>query len=306
MSETLARVEFEDAELAEVIAYLNLKSVEVDPQGRGVNFVIDPAVNATQKLTLNLNQVTVGSAMACLVDHLGLDYRIETHACFIVPGGMGELAKREPSPPAVTGRYATAVAAREIVFDRVEFAEAPVGDVLRYIANRSAEERPESGGINLVLSNLIDPNMAVTLSLRNVAVSQVLNYLAQATAIEVRVEPYAIFIDPPGTRQLKLAKLDIARRAEMEKWAASREPRPRGKGYSLGSLPNDPRSPVHPDYVSSIHSDVSKRTNSLNNVYKWVGGVWTFVRFGSSGTSSSLSGDDEDKSLRTSSLQPAR
>lgn len=301
VSAKLPQIEFEETPLSDVVEFLRLKSIELDPNRQGVNILFDPEVDQAKPVSLHLGDVTVGTALVCLIDHARLDYRVDNHAFLILPGGKGELAKKVPPEAGATGKFTPAVRARSFEMDRVEFVEAPLKDVATYLSRRYKEENPTAPAFNIVLSSAIDDTIPVSMKLSNVPASRVLYYVSRTTGVEIRLEPYAVFIDPPGTKSLHLARIE----AERQKNMASAPKRKRGKGYTLGTPPNDPRSPAHPDYVHSSHPERSLRSNALNNVYKWVSGKWTFVRHGSGDTRPSAL-DTNKSGLTTSRLQPAR
>lgn len=299
ISNVLDRVEFDEAPLTEVVEYL---------QGHGVNFLIDPGVPGDLPVTLHLSQITVGSTFLCLVDHLGVDYRRDSHAWMIVPIGTGELAKREPNDPALVQRFLPVIEARSYVLDRVEVADLAIDDLVQYLNQRQKKERPDAPCLNLVISSLIDQEIPLTLSFTDTSVAELLAVIAEQSGIEVRPESYAIFLDPPGTRLLAEDRANKEAEARYRRAHASRfkgKPAlstltPSGNTY----VNKDPRSPAHPDYVHSSASDVRTRSNALNNVYKWVGGKWTFVTYG--GKDPNRPGLDENGSrLVTPSLNGA-
>ncbi len=281
-SAKVARIEFAETPLSEALKFFSAKSIELHPQGRVINFIVDPAVDQQQQISLRLNDVSIGTAMIYMIDHASLDYRIDSRACLILPEGKGELAKRSPLESAITAKFSPAIKARQVILKKIELDEATLGSIIAYIAERSAEELGEKSGINLVLNRRIDQDIPVSIHLGNVPISRVLAVIAEITAIEIRIETHAVFLDPPGTKSWRLAGIKEAQ-LKLKQSTAQRARIARGKRSPLGTIPNDPRSPAHPDYVSSLHPDVSKRTNSLNNQYKWVNGKWTYVRTGSGG-----------------------
>lgn len=299
----LDRVEFEGASLSEAVEYLREQAV--DPRMK--NIIVDPRIDLDREVTLYLNRISVGNALICLVDHLELDYRIESHAVLVVPQWEGLLGRRKPHAGEDVARFSDAKKAAGCVFDQVEFSDVPIKDVVKYISDRSAEVSPESGGINLVFNHYIDPDMPVSLKLEQVPVSLLLFQISKITQLEVRAEPYAICLDPPGTKALVKARRETKRRERLAKMPkrSGNGGGMRGKGYTIGSVPNDPRSPVHPDYVGSGAEDVRTRTNALNNVYKWVNGKWTFVRYGS-GDPRHPSLDENGRFLITPTLDAAK
>lgn len=286
LSPKLDVVEFSEAPLVEVVDFLRARSQELDPTGRAANIVIDPTVDAEREVTLALGDVSIGLALLCLVEQCGLDYRREPHAFMILPEGTGTIAREElqQQEPAISPQVELA---RSLTFERIEFAEAPVSDVLAFLSAKSRENG--GAGLNLVVDHRVDPTLPVSLNVSNVTAAFVLGRVAAATGVEVRAVPWAILVEPPGEefrRQQKLAELARQNRVPY---------RPPSKRNYLSKTGNtyenqDPRSPTHPDYVHSSHGDVSKRSNALNNVYQWVGGKWTFVRYG---------GNDREGGLET-------
>ncbi len=279
----LSQIHFEETPLSVVIEFFRAKSAEGKWTKRGIDFIIDTEIDQEQLISLRLNDIPIGIAIIYMIDSADLDYKINDHVCQILPRGEGELAKRLPSDPRITGKFAPAIKARKPLPGRVEFSEAPIQLIADYISERQ--------GFNLILNQRIDPDIPVSIQRDNVSSAHFLRSIADLASLEIRVEPYAIFLDPPGTKALHLARIKTARLQKLK--SAPRKSQRKG-GYGIGVYPNDPRSPVHPDYVKSTDPDVSKRTNALNNVYKWVNGKWTFVRAGSSA---------KNRGLRTSTLE---
>ncbi len=297
LSIRLDQVEFSDTPLSDAVAYLQQRSVELDPARRGLNLVLDPEVNQSATTSLSLSDVTIGVCLICLVEQVGVDYRKEAHAFMIVPAGKGALAEKELEPRVNYANSEQAARARSLQLTQIEFQEAPLRDVLRFISAKSREVGSLETGLNLVVDHRVDQDLPVTLRLNQVPASSALSYVARVTGIEIRIEPWAIMIEPPGTKFYREARIRQIREEARKKLSLSSS-RKRGAAPQLGTPPNDPRSPAHPDYVHSADPDVSKRTNALNNVYKWKGGKWSFVRYGS--------GDVDEGGLETGSLGARR
>ncbi len=279
LSANLGQVEIAETTFAEALDYFRTRSLELDPNGVGANIIVAAGVDKEREVSLHLSEATIGSALVCLVDHAEFDYTLEPHAFVIRPAGSGKLAEKRMKSKKSTGAPSIhATRARQLILEQIEFEEAPLGDVLQFIA---AKSRERGAGINIVLNHRVDPEIPLTLKLKNIPAASVLAYIAEMTGMELRDEPWAIFIDPPGTQALHEAQRKTCHLDLVEKNAPSRYATPRGKDYVMGRIPDDPRSPAHPDYVGSGHSKIPLRTNALNNVYKWVGGKWTFVRYGS-------------------------
>ncbi|MEM1441337.1 MAG: hypothetical protein AAGF67_03280 [Verrucomicrobiota bacterium] len=292
LSPVLPQVEFEETPILSAVEFLKGRSREHDPKKVGVNIVIDPSVDPATTVNLRLSEVSIGVILICLAEQADLDYRVDRFAFRILPFGEGELAEKELQQTDHASSSPQAKLARELTFAQIGFADAPVVDVLEFLSQSSREKGGQ--GLNLVMDHRIDQNLPVTFDLKDAAASTVLWAISKQTALEIRIEPYAILIEPPGSEFYREQRIERARE-EARKGVKSR---PRGRGYTLGTPPDDPRSPAHPDYVGSAHPDKSKRTNALNNVYKWVGGKWTFVRYGD--------GQAKESGLTTGSLGETR
>ena len=300
---TISTLEFASTPLSEAIQYFRVKSIELNPTGKGINFLIDPRVDQKQLVTLRLRNVPIGSALIYMIDHADLDYKIDSHACVILPKGMGELAKRPPADTAVTAKYSPSIKARKVILDKVEFSEATIDSVLKFLADLSAEKLGDGSGINLVLSQRVDPQIPVSIIMTNVPLSQLLARIASFTSLEIRIEKHAVFLDPPCTKAALIARLNQDQKRG--RGNSARRSNSKGKNpYTLGTIPDDPRSPAHPNYVSS-GAPIPKRTNSLNNIYKWVNGKWTFVRYGTNDPNKKEVDPKTGERVGTSSLKPA-
>lgn len=293
LSLRLPQVEFVDTPLSDAVKYLQLRSTELDPAKRGLNIIVAPEVDLSLTTSLALSDVTMGACLVCLAEQVGIDYRRDAHAFMLVPAGAGTLAKKELQGRVSATGSQQAKRARSLQMSQIEFDEAPLRDVLAFVSAKSREGADSSTNLNLVVDHKVDQEIPVTLRLNQVPASAVLTYIARTTGVEIRIEPWAIMIEAPGTKFYREARISQIKE-EARKALAKNSVRKRGAAPTLGTPPDDPRSPAHPDYVHSSHSDVSKRTNALNNIYKWKGGKWSFVRYGS--------GDEDEGGLKTGPL----
>ncbi len=142
----ISQIKFSETPLSEVIEFFRAKSIELHQPGQRINFVVDPKIDQEQTISLRLLDVPFGVAITYMIDYAYLDYRVDTHACFILPRGQGELTKRIPMAPAKTANFNPAKKARQVILKRIEFTEAPIQSVIQYIAERSAEELPGNSG----------------------------------------------------------------------------------------------------------------------------------------------------------------
>lgn len=88
-----------------------------------------------------------------------------------------------------------------IVLPEVNFVEAPLGDVLDYFSARAIELSKGKIAVNFIYTgpNELRAETTISLSLRNVPMTEAVKYVAQLSRSRVRYEPHAIVIDPGVT-----------------------------------------------------------------------------------------------------------
>lgn len=81
----LERIDFSGAALEEVIEYLRLRSRDLDPSGKGVDFVLSlPADQPVPPVTLNLVNVPIEEVLRYVTEISGVNFRVEEFAVRIV------------------------------------------------------------------------------------------------------------------------------------------------------------------------------------------------------------------------------
>ncbi|MEO0448314.1 MAG: hypothetical protein AAF191_19805, partial [Verrucomicrobiota bacterium] len=85
----IPEVNFAETPLREALAYLVVRSKQLDPSGQGVNMILqstDPSLAETP-VTMSLRGVPLRSVLDYLTQVAGVDYRVENYAVSIVPAG---------------------------------------------------------------------------------------------------------------------------------------------------------------------------------------------------------------------------
>ena len=86
-------VEFVNAGLDEVVGYLRIASRNVDPEGRGVDFIVNLEPEArNRQISLTLNQVPLEDLVRYVTEMAGITYRLEANAVV-----LGSLTERSTS-----------------------------------------------------------------------------------------------------------------------------------------------------------------------------------------------------------------
>ncbi|MFM7607149.1 MAG: hypothetical protein ACKO8Z_18375, partial [Prosthecobacter sp.] len=80
----LPKVEFEQATLIEILELLRLRSRDLDPMGKGVDFVLNvPEESRGRQISLTLNDVPLEEVLRYICESAGVTYRVEEHAVMI-------------------------------------------------------------------------------------------------------------------------------------------------------------------------------------------------------------------------------
>jgi general secretion pathway protein D len=79
------KVDFSGATLEEVIEYIRVRSRDLDPKGRGVDFVMNvPAESSGKLVSLYLEQVPLEDVLRYVTEKAGASYRVEDRAVTII------------------------------------------------------------------------------------------------------------------------------------------------------------------------------------------------------------------------------
>lgn len=85
-----------------------------------------------------------------------------------------------------------------IIIPEIAFAEAPIGDALDYLASRAQELTKGETVVNFIYKGTAEQRggTSITLSLRNVPLSEAIKYVGELSRSKVNYEPHAVVIDP--------------------------------------------------------------------------------------------------------------
>ena len=206
----LPSIEFRDTPLKDALAFIQMKSVELDKttkdrSKKGVNVILDDeGGNADVRITLKLTDVPLSEAFRYISELSQAKYAVEAHAIRISFAKGDESSSKEVAEYSVEAKREIAVVQKkmdEIVFPSVEFRETPLPDALRFIQQRSVEldtstDDPGMKGINVVLDGGDDSR--VTLKVSNASLETVLKYTATQAGGEIEVGPNAVVVRISG------------------------------------------------------------------------------------------------------------
>jgi general secretion pathway protein D len=114
-------LDFTNATIEEATSFLSVESQRLDPDHKGINFIIQPeASNTAKPVTLALNNVPLGEALRYVCQLANVKYKVQDYAISIVPytESTEDLVSRtfivQPSfvaPPGATGEVGSATSA---------------------------------------------------------------------------------------------------------------------------------------------------------------------------------------------------
>lgn len=194
-------VDFQGVTLNEVIEYLRVRVKDLDPSGKGIDFVVNlPDADASRLITLKLSNVPVEEVLRYATEAAGVTYRIEDYAVRIVSLSENTatiISKTYRVPPdfisnAPVGDQAPAAAPAD------PFATTPAGQAGKLqIRRMGAKEFLESRGVtfpegtgatyNPVTNVLMVRTTAQNLETVDLLVEQATQSGAKQVVIETRV-----------------------------------------------------------------------------------------------------------------------
>ena len=85
-----------------------------------------------------------------------------------------------------------------LIIPEINFADAPLGDVLDYFAARATELSGGSVAANFIYKGTPEQrqNTLITLSLRSVPLTEAIKYVAQLSRSKVKYEEHAVVVEP--------------------------------------------------------------------------------------------------------------
>jgi bla regulator protein BlaR1 len=177
-------VSLQDSSVEEAVDFLRLRSRELDkttedPPEKGVNFVIRNSTAFQPKtVTLALRDVTLRKAIENVAEAAGLTMVVGPFAVTLMPREDAEHFEKR-AKLAETGAMK---AAAEIIIPIVDMEDTSLKEGVDFLNKRAAEIAPDGKAPKIELGKLENEEAKVVeMRLRNVPLSQVLIYVAEAT-----------------------------------------------------------------------------------------------------------------------------
>ncbi len=123
-------------------------------------------------------------------------------------GAAGETSIAKASPSTLSeGKNPLEEKLKSIIFPSVEFSSATVEEAIDFIRIKSrdydtSESDSSKKGVNIIVTRMDPPNRAqLTMSLKNVPMKELLNYVTELANLTFRVEPFAVVITPQSSKK---------------------------------------------------------------------------------------------------------
>jgi beta-lactamase regulating signal transducer with metallopeptidase domain len=207
--------------LTDVLDFLSAKSRELDPAKQGVNLVHLPAEGSPEpRITLTLKSVPLSEAIRYVAALSDLEVEFGDPSVTLRPRATAPkpAAPAAATPGTVPGvasgpkttvlvttaeKNKTAELAARLVLPRADFQEASLPEVIQFLQKKSIELDPKKQGLNFLLKVQGQPTpdaIRISLSLREVPLSEAIRYVAELAGLELRFEENAVVLsrdEPP-------------------------------------------------------------------------------------------------------------
>ncbi len=222
----IPRMVFQEASLEEAVDFLRIRSQELDPEKRGINFVIQvPQESLNASLTLDLKDIPLSEALNYVAQLTDLTLVYEGNACVFKRNGTPSTAVQSSTASASAVASTTdlhTTKAEKIIIPHLEFAGATVSETLEFLRAMSRKHDPEQKGVNLILKR---PNSwdhagasepIITLSLKDAPLSEALRYVAALSNLNISARDNTYVLSSPDAPAATANKKDRTVKLEAE------------------------------------------------------------------------------------------
>lgn len=195
----IAQIDFSGAALEEVVEYLRLRSRDLDPQGKGIDFVLrTPAETQSRLISLSLKDVPIEEVLRYVCDMAGLTFRVEEYAVMLLSAADDSgviISKSYRVPPDFISSAPMGNAAPTASADPFASTTAPTGGI--QIRRMGAQEFLQSYGVSFpegtsanyspTTNMLVVRNTAKGLEIVDMLVEQAFGRSPKQVVIEVKL-----------------------------------------------------------------------------------------------------------------------
>lgn len=201
LSIVIDRVQFSEARLDEVCAYMTRKSKEADAKKTGVKI---SAEGEFRMFTFELRNIRLSDMLENLAELSGAEITAEAGGLVFKERAASRKTTPTPSPTKKdAAKPAAQLRAESIKLDRLQFEDASIEEVLSYLRKKSIESDTATGapgqkGVNFQLTNK-EKARPVTMALQNTTIWDATVIAAKAAGFEVTATDTLLLIHAQGT-----------------------------------------------------------------------------------------------------------
>jgi beta-lactamase regulating signal transducer with metallopeptidase domain len=202
----LPSVQFANATVEEAVTFLRARSRDLDTATadaslKGVNIIFKTTASApAARISLDLKMMPLGEVLKYVARLANLQLVVETHAAVLMSRAEFEAQQKrdmgraaaEPAAPASS----TEAFARKHILPQVQFREATLTEAIEFLRVKSRNLDPAGQGLNLVVNPGGDPQLKITLDLKNVPVFEALRYIAELSGHTLSADDHSIILTP--------------------------------------------------------------------------------------------------------------
>lgn len=212
------KIQFNGATMDEAVEFLRVKSREIDPVGRGVDFILAPDSQSTATISLDLLRVTLEDAVRYCCELAGLAHRWENGRVLIT--SKARAGQPLPEVPLSPG---TADLARWVL-PRLQSSGAGFQQIMDSFRASTAQADPFSKGIRHEFRDAqgkpVDAKTfspaTVSLELNHISAHEALRYISLLTGAVIRVENDLVILQPADITHPKTSHATQTRLVQLE------------------------------------------------------------------------------------------
>lgn len=199
----LPTVNMSDSRLEDVVAFLRLRSQELDPGKKGVNFIIHTKAGGKEVIqNLNVQNISMATAIEAIAQKTETKVVISDHAVIIVDREVAlteayDYTNKGDDPlgdkNCVKVLKPGVAHLKQIVIPLVDFSNASLEECLDFLQLRSRELSPDRKGFNFIVGKK-NTDTRINLKLRNTPLFDILSYVALLTNSQLKFTEDAVII----------------------------------------------------------------------------------------------------------------
>ena len=215
----IPRFDFEDVTVKTVVRHLQEQSKKLDPDGVGVNIILTASDSALKKpfSLVMAKKKSLYDAIYFLCKLNGLKFRVERGVVVIADSTAPWKGATLPEEKSNT---ATAKKLKSIIFPNIEFSDAHIFSVIRFLNRLGKRADRDKVGVPVVADfdkGTTDKLPKISMKGSNMPMDAILRYLCKKTGLDYKIEQGAVILVSKNPALYTKLKSIIIPRLDFEK-----------------------------------------------------------------------------------------